>query len=368
MTGWHEQLAVPRAPFIPAVVWVDDPAGDGFVALSRDDDEPRWRALVEEDEPIITQVDDGTTRPGETGRRPSSSCSRPSLVAAMLIALDVREGHRVLEIGTGTGWNAAELSRRAGRSGHVVSVEVDPAVADDARRALAALGCAPLVVTSDGTKGYAADAPYDRVVCTASVRTIPRSWVDQTRPGGVIVAPWGTDYGDDALTRLEVREDGSAAGRCGIDLAFMRVRHQRRDFLEPTADEVNDADTTQTAHSGRELFEMVAFARAAFTIGLRVPACYLTVEDVTDDRRLIELHDVRSRSWARVTLVRGRDPWTVHQLGPRRLWNEVAAAHSWWQEAGRPTPDRYGLTVTPDGTHEVWIDAPAADRRWSLTF
>lgn len=368
MTDWHEQLTVPRAPFIPSVVWVDDPATGGFVAVSRDDDEPRWRALVEADEPIITQVDDGATKPGETGQQPSSSGSQPSLVAAMLTALDVRDGHRVLEIGAGTGWNAALLSARAGERGHVVSVEVDPVVADDARRILSDAGYPPVVVTGDGTKGYAPDAPYERVICTASVRAIPQAWIEQTRPGGVIVAPWGTDYGDDALTRLEVHEDGSASGRCGANLAFMRVRHQRRDFLEPSADEVDAADTTETTRGGRELFEMVTFARAAFTIGLRVPSCYLTVEDVDDDRRQIELHDVRSRSWARVTLVRGQDPWTVHQLGSRRLWDEVDTAYAWWCDAGSPTPDRYGLTVTPDGTHDVWIDAPDNERRWSLTF
>lgn len=364
MTDWREQLTVPRAPFIPSVVWVDNPATDGFTAVSRDDDEARWCALVASDEPIITQVDDGATTPGHAGGQPSSSCSQPSLVAAMLTELDVHEGHRVLEVGTGTGWNAALLAERAGECGHVVSVEVDPAVADDARRALADAGYGPLVVTGDGTKGYAPDAPYDRVICTASVRTIPRGWIEQCRPGGLIVTPWGTDYGDDALTRLVVHADGSASGRCGMDLAFMRVRQQRRDFLEPTADQLDAAETTLTTRGGGELFEMVTFARAAFTIGLRVPSCYLTVEDLDNDHRRIELHDARSRSWARVTLVRGQDPWTVHQLGPRRLWNEVDAAYTWWQEAGKPTPDRYRLTVAPDGTHTVWIDAPHGEQRW----
>ncbi len=284
----------------------------------------------------------------------------------MLTALEVHDGYRVLEIGTGTGWNAALLSARVGKRGHVVSVEVDPALAEDARRCLADAGYAPLVVTGDGAEGYAPEAPYDRITCTASVRAIPRPWIDQTRPGGVILTPWGTDYGDDALTRLEVHEDRSASGRCGINVAFMRVRHQRRDFLEPAADELDIAETTQTTRDGHELFEMVTFTRAAFTIGLRVPSCYFTVEDLDHDHRRIELHDVRSHSWSRVTLVRGQDPWTVHQYGPRRLWDEVDAAYIWWRDAGKPTPDRYGLTVTPDGTHTVWIDAPDSEHRWPL--
>lgn len=58
MTDWREQLTVPRAPFVPPVVWVDDPETDGFVALSRDDDKDRWRELIAADEPIVTRVDD----------------------------------------------------------------------------------------------------------------------------------------------------------------------------------------------------------------------------------------------------------------------------------------------------------------------
>lgn len=115
--------------------------------------------------------------------------------------------------------------------------------------------------------------PYDRVVCTASVRMIPRAWIDQTRPGGVIITPWGTDYGDGALTRLEVQEDRSASRRWGINLGFRRVRNQRRTFLEPTADELSAAETTWTTRTGRELFEIVAFSQAAPSCGTAHTMC-----------------------------------------------------------------------------------------------
>ncbi|SDR06994.1 protein-L-isoaspartate(D-aspartate) O-methyltransferase [Actinopolyspora saharensis] len=366
MTHSRARLPVPRDRFVPSVVWLENPAGDGFTPVSRTDDEAGWRALVEADEPIVTQVDDGRAPPNGVGLRPSSSCSQPSLVAAMLEELDVRAGHRVLEIGTGTGWNAALLTERVGPRGRVVSVEVDSEVADRARIRLLRAGYSPLVVTGDGLAGHPPAAPYDRVVCTASVRRIPRAWIAQTRPGGKIVTPWGTDYGDDALTRWEVHEDGSASGRCGTDLAFMRLRDQRRDFLEPSEDEIEAADSTVTRRGGRELFEMISFAHASFTIGLRVPNCYVTVEDLDADHRNVELHDARSTSWARVELVRGLHPWTVRQLGPRRLWNEVDTAHRWWLSAGKPTPQQYELTVSPDGTHAVRLDTPTGPHRWSV--
>ncbi|SFT84762.1 protein-L-isoaspartate(D-aspartate) O-methyltransferase [Actinopolyspora lacussalsi subsp. righensis] len=227
ITEWHERLSVPREPFIPPVVWVDDPVTGEFAAVSRETEEARWRELVNADEPIITQVDDGRTTSGGVGLQPSSSCSQPSLVANMLDALDVHQGHRVLEIGTGTGWNAALLSVRVGQAERVVSVEVDPHLAAFARHTLNDAGYTPLVVRAEGTEGYPPESPYDRVIATASIHTIPRAWIEQTRPCGLIVAPWGTDYCNGALVRLEVHENGWASGRRGVQARCHQGIHRK---------------------------------------------------------------------------------------------------------------------------------------------
>jgi protein-L-isoaspartate O-methyltransferase len=96
----------------------------------------------------------------------------------------------VLEIGTGTGWNAALLCKRVGKRGRVVSIEVDPLIAQAAWSALARAGYSPLVITADGVDGHPDGAPYDRVLATAAVREIvPRAWLGQTRPDGIIVTP-----------------------------------------------------------------------------------------------------------------------------------------------------------------------------------
>lgn len=94
----------------------------------------------------------------------------------------------MLELGTGTGWNAALLARRAG-AGRVVSVEADPESAASARARLDAAVARVEVVVADGGDGWSAGAPYKRVVSTYAVERVPWSWVAQARPGERIVTP-----------------------------------------------------------------------------------------------------------------------------------------------------------------------------------
>jgi protein-L-isoaspartate O-methyltransferase len=118
--------------FVPELVWCQDRDAEGdcdLVPLRRDEDPLRWLELAYADDSVVTQVDEG--RPaGENGCgfEATSSASMPAVVAQMLTALEVEPGMRVLEIGTGTGYNAALLAHRLDAS-HVVSVEIDPAVA-----------------------------------------------------------------------------------------------------------------------------------------------------------------------------------------------------------------------------------------------
>ena len=118
-----------------------------------------------------------------------SSSSQPQLMAAMLESLQVAPGMRVLEIGTGTGYNAALLATLVGPRGRVVSVEVDPGVAEAARSALAVSGLGVDVLTGDGAAGAPAQAPFDRVIVTASADGIPRAWLDQVVEGGLVEVP-----------------------------------------------------------------------------------------------------------------------------------------------------------------------------------
>jgi protein-L-isoaspartate(D-aspartate) O-methyltransferase len=122
--------------------------------------------------------------------RPTSSSSQPAIVAAMLEQLAVRPGHRVLEIGSGTGWNAALLAHLVGPAGAVTTVDIEPEVAEQAAHNLAAAGVDRVrVVTADGAAGWAAEAPYDRIILTAAARDLAPAWWQQLGGDGRLVLP-----------------------------------------------------------------------------------------------------------------------------------------------------------------------------------
>lgn len=133
----------------------------------------------------------------------TSSSSQPAVMAEMLQQLGLVPGMRVLEVGAGTGYNAALLSVIVGSTGRVTAVDLDFAVARGARAALRRAGYRARVVVGDGYDGYPADAPYDRIVVTASTDVIPRAWFDQLVDGGLIEVPVRiTAPGDQVIATL----------------------------------------------------------------------------------------------------------------------------------------------------------------------
>ncbi|MBX6750436.1 MAG: methyltransferase, FxLD system [Micromonosporaceae bacterium] len=118
-----------------------------------------------------------------------SCASGPTIVAGMLNALDVQPGHRVLEIGAGTGYNAALLATLAS-GGEVTTIDINADVAAAARRNLDATGFPDVrVITRDGAEGAAEHGPYDRIIVTVGAWDIPPAWWEQLVPGGRLVVP-----------------------------------------------------------------------------------------------------------------------------------------------------------------------------------
>lgn len=357
--AWAEAFqGAPRAQFLPEVMWPFDPDTGHSLTVDRHTDPDAWHRWADTDAPITIQWDDGQHTGTAPGRVYTSSASMPSLVAAMLDSLDAHPGMRVLEIGTGTGWNAALLSHRLGAES-VTTVEVDPDVATHAATVLHRAGYAPRVATGDGAAGYPDNAPYDRVIATCGMRRIPTTWIEQTRPGGVILAPWGTDYSQrDALVRLVVHGDGSATGAFTGPAEFMKARAQRstwpryEGYVTDWPGQVSttslplEAITSGDPHGVTE-----------YVLGLLVPDCAHGVHNLGEEVNAW-FFGLSDRSWAVARFTGGEA--TVHQSGPRRLWDEVEAARRWWDKRGRAGVERFGLTVTPEGQHRVWLDSPSA--------
>ncbi len=128
-----------------------------------------------------------------------ATISQPSLVGIMSEALELSGRERVLEIGTGSGYQAAVLCRLAG---HVDTVEVVPELAERARTVLKALGYDNVEVhTTDGWAGWPEGAPYDRIVVTAAPEVLPGALLDQLADGGLLVVPVGSQSKDQRLER-----------------------------------------------------------------------------------------------------------------------------------------------------------------------
>src|ERR1700722_2776514 len=132
--------------------------------------------------------------------------SHPFVVAYMTEQLQLRKGHRVLEIGTGSGYQAAILSRLCGQ---VLTIERYRTLADSARSRLQALGCDNLeVMLGDGFDVPASVGDFDRILVTAAMAQLPETLTQRLEPGGVLIAPIGPQQGVQTLVRVLRTDDG----------------------------------------------------------------------------------------------------------------------------------------------------------------
>ncbi len=134
--------------------------------------------------------------------------SQPYVVAYMSEQLALKPEHRVLEVGTGSGYQAAVLSRLARE---VVSIERYRTLAETARKRLAALGYKNVeVVTGDGFAGAPSRAPFDRIIVTAAAETLPQTLIDQLEEGGIMLLPLGPRGGVQHIVKLTKSQTGVA--------------------------------------------------------------------------------------------------------------------------------------------------------------
>jgi protein-L-isoaspartate O-methyltransferase len=325
--AWGRAFAgVDRARYVPSFLAEND---TGWTACTD-------RERIAEDIPLVTQVD--------AYDRPISSSTAPSLMAAMLDALDVGPNMRILEIGTGTGYNTALLCHRLGDR-NVVSVEYDEDVALLAYERLASNGYRPRLHVGDGAHTVH-DGPYDRLIATCGFPTVPAAWLRQVRPGGRIVMPLTRGLYNGAIAVLDVSyDDGMVEGGfLPVFGGFMPTRTLGDLPHLPVPD--LDSGERRPAKRGLSVLDCHAFAVVAALLVdvVRIPRG-------GPDGLAWWLHSPDG-SWVCL------DGGDVIQGGPQRLWDAIETAADAWS----PGMDGPTLTVDPDGRHTVaW-----AGREWEM--
>lgn len=355
--AWNAAVAnTPRHVFVPEV-YEQDETGE-WVPV--DVTSPSGLDGVYSPTTLITALADcGTHREG------ISSSTKPDLMVRMLETLDVHDGHRVLEVGTGTGYNAALLAHRLGDD-KVFSVDLDDELVDPARERLASIDRHPTLVTRDGAEGLSEHAPYDRIIGTCSVPTVPPAWRDQLAPDGLILVDLKLNMSAGNLVLLRRAGDRLEGRFMDRWAAFMVMRHH---------DAIPGLSPAPTAEPGRTRSTSVASMPwwnnrvvwfLAHLVGL--PVGVSTGMELDPDTRQPTASILTAPDGSQAVVAHdptgNADAWSVTEKGPTSLWGAVERAHVLWEQHNQPHWSRLGLTATPE-ENRVWIDSPDGPS-WTL--
>lgn len=347
--------AVPRELFVPDAV-----SKSGLEAVYRD-------------EAIPTKFADNGV--------PISSSSQPAIMAEMLDRLALEPGMRVLEIGAGTGYNAALLSQLVGATGRVDTIDIDADIARRARRALRAGGYRVRVLVGDGRGAVAGRAQYDRIIVTASSDTVPYAWFEQLVDSGLVEVPLRLREAAGAHVIASLQKSGhgfrSVSIVCG---GFMPLRNGGELRLPWSMRSVTVTDLTGDAPqpvrqlSGAALVRLSPAAKRRLlmvslkdprrrSLGMRANAealvLYLsTALPVNGAVTVLPEWGVGliSRDGRSLAYVSGRasnNRRTISSLaahGSAEAERQLAAAIRTWDELGRPGPEQLIVEVAYDGT------------------
>lgn len=375
---WIEAFAAtPRHLFTPEVIVR---TSDGYRTLSGDVPATRqeWLNTVYADESLVVQDKPhaaGHRMPsGEPLRVPTSSSTMPSLMARMLEALDVGDDMRVLEIGTGTGYNSALLSHRLGDH-NVVSIDIDPDLTAQAAPRLAQLGYTPTLLAGDGAAGAPGHDPFDRIIATAAVSEIPLAWIRQLKPGGKILANLRGELAGGTLCLLskEDEEDEVIGPVLPLGGHFMWLRPDLADPHRPH-EHTPDARRGTSSRSTTSLPPAdvpVDDGGFRFLLQLQLHAVQALWRGPAFDppgRAERDAVIVSTADGSRAEAFTSPEPskrYRVAQTGSRRLWDTVEATRRLFDDLNQPTPDKFGV-VANDSTQFVWFGNDDDWHRWPL--
>lgn len=370
MTSWRALAAAMSQELVSQGTLTDPAWCHAFTETPRHVFVPDWsREDAYSQQSLVTQWRSADSM---GNKRPTSSASAPAAVAVMLDRLDVHDGHRILEIGTGTGYNAALLCHRLG-SANVYSIDIDPCLVDKARIALKSLGCDPTLAADDGYGGLPEGAPYDRILATCAVTHVPPEWIRQLADGGRIVAPIAGNSGKPLLV-LDKTAPDEVTGRFDHDeVGFMSLRPDVDSPLGPG--ETTGLSAAGMAHEGTTTIDprcihdatgdLVLFCQFHLP-GLRKG--YNANSNDLDRSSATRLIVHTADAMADVSFTRGDDGrWPVVQRGPHRIWDTIESALELWDYLREPDISRFGVSALDDVNRQyVWLDDPEGPYSWPM--
>ena len=291
-----------------------------------------------------------------------SSSSQPAIMAVMLEQLDLQPGQRVLEIGAGTGYNAALLSHLVGKNGNVTTIDIDPETAEEARQHLRSAKYKRVkVLAADGGFGHGEGAPYDRIIVTAGCWQIPQAWVEQLVEGGILVLPLRVN-GAHACLALR-KDDGALVSRRAAVCGFMPLRggfgvpHQQMQLPDARVAADIKLDTA-TRRSLARVFQDGRQVKVAFPRGrdaMNAPLYYLILQG-----RPVLLVLGQTDSWGDTPFALAVSPksaitlpWQRPKRGRLTLYGNdeslefLRDALARWQAEGKPDLRDLHATVRP---------------------
>ncbi len=351
ISRWRPAVgAVPRHLFVPRW-WIRNGPGAGFGRGTwelRDGaaDPGAWIRAAYRDQSLITRVgslhaDLAAPDDRPTGL-PTSSAIAPGMVVRMLRHARLTDDAYVLEVGAGTGYGAAVLCERSGYR-QVTTIERDEYLVKAAGERLAGVGLHPRVTHCDPFGPL--PESYDRIASMVAVRPVPASWLTALRPGGRLVTPIA---GTTLILTADKTPDGGAAGRTEWDRGAFMPADVDAPAVQPGQFAVVRTADGEEVTTGRYPVVEVARAWELYSIlGIVAPGIqHEFAESPGGQRTAWMVHP--DGSWARATGT-GDEPPTVHQGGPRRLWDILDGIRLSWLRDGSLPVHGADATITPDG-------------------
>lgn len=347
-------LAVPRERFIEAFYERD--GRDWKRRERRTAEADQWLDAIYQDQALTTALN--------AHQLPTSSSSQPSLMAHMLEALEVQPGQSALEIGTGTGYNAALLAHLAQNPAQVTSVEVERKIAARAAAILHEVAGPVKIWAGDGRSGVPTRAPYERIIATASSDHLPRAWFAQLAPGGRLVMPLEGSLQMSGFLVIEKGDNSTGRGSFRpIPLHFMALHEEAEEILPyPTLPAFAQIPVTATvqAAAGDPLLAALhdhAFRWFAQWAWPAEGSLRLNPMQAPDGKGAWRIAHLSPSTLSSLHLNKQPDgSWSGNQRGPFPLWTTLQSLYQRYLDLAQPAPEAFQVAIE-DGRASLLVSS-----------